>query len=296
MAGVEDDPPEPLRLMPGDVVQLTTVSAQTTPYPGLLVDATGSLHVPLAGDIQVGGKTLSEAERAIEVGLRRYDRYARANLIITQADGHTASVLGAVTNPGRVPVPPGMRLADLLAVAGGPVTNQNTQILQTLGNLDLARLVREGETVPVSVLLAMKGDPKHNIRVRSGDQLYIPPDTEALIMVLGQVGAPQPVAYRQGMRLTEALARAGGVNDRGDRNDVRIVRGPLRAPRMYTASVRDLVNGKATDVVLAPGDIIYVTRAWYASTGDVLNALAPLISLANTAAIIALTEALRRGN
>lgn len=292
MQGLPEDPPEPLRLMPGDVVQLTTVSAQTTEYPGLIVDALGQLHVPLAGDVIVGNLTLSEAEKSIEKGLRRYDKFVRANLIITDPKGHSASVLGAVANPGRVNVPPGMRVADLLAEAGGPARAESDQSINLLGNLDLARLVRDGETVPVSVAEAVKGDPRHNVRVRSGDQLYIPPGTEMLIMVIGEVDAPQPVAYRQGIRLTEVLARTGGITDRGDRNDVRIVRGPLREPRMYTASVKDLVNGKATDVVLAPGDIVYVTKAWYASTADVLNALSPLISLANAAAIVAVAESL----
>ena len=294
MVGLEHDPPEALKLMPGDTVELTTVSAQTTQYPGLIVDALGHVHVPLAGDVPVGGKTLTEAEKAIETGLRRYDRFARANLIITEPNGHVASVLGAVVNPGRINVPPGMRLADLLAEAGGPSAQQIGDPVNLPGNLDLARLVRNGETVPVSVPLAIKGDPKHNVRVHSGDQLYVPPGTETLIMVIGQVGAPQPLAYRQGMRLTEALARTGGIAAGGDRNDVRIVRGPLREPRMYTATIKDLVDGKATDVVLAPGDIVYVTKAWYAKAGDVLNALSPIISLANTAAIIALTDALGR--
>ncbi|MGB5812164.1 MAG: SLBB domain-containing protein [Polyangiales bacterium] len=294
MAGLEEDPPEALRLLPGDIIELTTVSAQTTKYPGLIVDALGQVHVPLAGDIVVGEMTLTEAERAIEKGLRQYDRFARANLIITKADGHVASVLGAVQTPGRVNVPPGMRVADLLAEAGGPTTAQTEQAQNLLGNLDLARLVRDGETVPVNVSDAVKGNLKHNVRVRAGDQLYVPPGTDMLIMVIGEVEAPQPIAYRHGIRLTEALARTGGISDRGDRNDVRIVRGPLREPRMYTASVKDLVNGKATDVVLAPGDIVYVTKAWYASTADVLNALAPLIAVANTAAILAIAESFNR--
>jgi polysaccharide export outer membrane protein len=292
MVGLEDDPPEPLKLMPGDVVELTTVSAQTNKYPGLIVDALGHLHVPLAGDVSVGGKNLTEAEKAIETGLRRYDRFVRANLIITQPDGHAASVLGAVATPGRVQVLPGMRVADLLAQAGGPMNAQSGQAVGLLGNLDLARLMRDGETVPVNVALAIKGDPRHNVRIRSGDQLYVPPGTEMLIMVIGEVDAPQPIAYRQGIRLTEVLARAGGISDRGDRNDVRIVRGPLREPRMYTASIKDLVNGEATDVVLAPGDIVYVTKAWYASAADVLNALSPLISLANSAAIVGVASAI----
>jgi polysaccharide export outer membrane protein len=139
----------------------------------------------------------------------------------------------------------------------------------------------------------MKGHPDHNVRIRAGDQLFVPLGTEMLIMVLGDVGAPQPVAYRDGIRLTEALARAGGIDtSRGDRKDIRIVRGPLREPRVYTTNLKAMTSGKATDVVLAPGDIVYVTKSWYASTADVLNALAPILALANSFAILAVAGAI----
>jgi polysaccharide export outer membrane protein len=290
--GLELDPPEALTLLPGDVIQLTTVSANTQVLAGLIVDALGQLHVPLAGDIQVGGKTLTQAEKAVEVGLRRYDRFVRANLIITELDGHAAAVVGAVETPGRFEARPGMRLADLLALAGGAATAEVHRVPTLLGSLELARLVRDGETVPVSVLLARQGDPKHNIRIRPGDQLYVPPVTDQMIMVLGEVAIPQPTAYRTGIRLTEVLARAGGVvSERGDRKDIRIIRGSLREPQVYTTNLKALMGGKATDVVLAPGDIVYVTKAWYASTADVLNALSPLLSLANSVAILALAGA-----
>jgi polysaccharide export outer membrane protein len=291
--GFESDPPEALQLLPGDVIQLTTVSAKTETFEGLIVDALGQLHVPLAGDVQVGGKTLAQAETAVEKGLRRYDRFVRANLIISTPAGHSASVLGQATNPGQYQVRPGMRLADLVADAGGAARATVHQVPTLIGNLDLARLVRDGETVPVSIPLAIQGQPKHNIRVRAGDQLYIPPVTSEIIMVLGEVGQPQPMAYREGIRLTEVLARAGGViGPRGDRKDIRIVRGPLTEPRVYTANLKALMSGNATDVELIPGDIVYVTKAWYASTADVLNSLAPVLALANSVAILAVAGAI----
>jgi polysaccharide export outer membrane protein len=293
--GIESDPPEALALLAGDVVQLTTVSAKTETFDGLIVDATGRLHVPLAGDIDVGGKTLTQAEKAIEQGLRRYDRFVRVNLIISRLDGHTAAVVGAVETPGRFEARPGMRLADLLALSGGASVAEVHQVPTLTGSLELARLVRDGKTVPVSLLLARQGDPKHNIRIRPGDQLYVPPVTDRMIMVLGEVAIPQPMAYRTGLRLTEVLARAGGiVSERGDRKDIRIIRGSLREPQVYTTNLKALMGGKATDVVLAPGDIVYVTKAWYASAADVLNALSPILSLANSVAILAVAGAITR--
>jgi len=291
--GVTSDPPEALQLFPGDVVQLTTVSAKTEIFNGLIVDAMGQLHVPLAGDIQVGGMTLAQAEHAIEQGLRRYDRFVRVNLVITTLDGHSAVVVGAVQNPGKVTVKPGLRLADLVAQVGGPLMGRSHMVPTLLGDMDLARLVRNGQTLPVNLPLAIQGDPKHNIRIRSGDHLYVPPVTSRLIMVLGEVGLQQPIAYRKGIRLTEALAHAGGLNmGRADRHDIRIIRGPLTEPRVYTTNFKALTSGEATDVELAPGDIVFVTKAWFASTADVLNAVAPIFSLANSVAILAVAGAL----
>lgn len=294
--GLESDPPEALALLPGDVVRLTAVSAQTDVYEGLIVDAMGQLHVPLAGDVQVGGLPLSQAEKTIEGQLRRYDRFVRVNLTITALEGHVAVVTGVVAQPGRVRITPGMRLADLLAAAGGPRIGRSNLVPTPLGNIELARLVRNGETVPVSVSLARAGDPKHNIRVRAGDQLFVPPITDELIIVLGEVRQPQPVAFRQGISLTEVLARCGGVNNaRGDRKDIRIVRGPIREPRIYTTNLKSLSSGGQTDVLLAPGDIVYVSRAWYASTADVLNAISPIIALSQSIATFAIAYSLGVG-
>ncbi len=295
--GLESDPPEALELLSGDVVQLTTVSAKTQVFDGLIVDAMGHLHVPLAGDIQVGGMNLTDSEKAIERGLRQYDRFVRANVVITTLGGHTASVVGAAASPGRFEAVPGMRLADLFALAGGIKEARSNEVPTLLGSLDLTRLVRDGEAVPVSIRLAQQGDPKHNVRVRPGDQLFIPPITDQMIMVLGEVGTPQPMGYRPGIRLTEVLARSGGVNStRGDRKDIRIVRGSLREPQIYTTNLKALMSGKATDVELVPGDIVYVTKAWYASATDVLSALAPILSLANTVAVFGIAGAISGTN
>lgn len=63
---------------------------------------------------------------------------------------------------------------------------------------------------------------------------------------------------------------------------------------MYTTNLKALSYGQSTDVVLLPGDIVYVSRAWYASTADILNALSPILSLANSFAILAVAGAVAR--
>lgn len=281
-AGLEQDEAQPLRVLPGDVLTLHAVSMETTAYPGLVVDEMGMLHLPLAGDVQVGGLTLGEAEQRAQEALRRFDTVVVANLFISDPAGHRATVVGAVVTPGRVQVPPGTRLADLLALAGGPVTEVSNGEQAILADLDAARLVRNQEVLPVSLRLALAADPRHNVRIRPGDHLYIPQARGQRVSVLGEVHEPAVVPYREGVRLLEALAMAGGVTINGDRADIRVIRGSFREPMVYTTSMVDIVNGRAHDVVLAPGDIVFVTEHWIASVGEVLDRLGPVLTTGTT--------------
>lgn len=282
LEGVKHDPAAPLVLMPGDVVMLHAVSAETTEYKGLIVDDRGYLHIPLAGDVQVGGLTLTQAEAKVQEALRKYDTVVRAVLFLEDAQGHRASVLGAVGAPGRVVVTPGTRLADLLAAAGGVLKEARDGDAAVLGDLSGARLVRQGRVLPVSLERALMADPRHNIRVRSGDHLYVPPLRGRRISVLGEVREPKALPYYSGLRLTQALAVAGGITIDGDRADVRVIRGSFRQPKVYTTSMVQIVNGESHDVVLAPGDVVFVTEHWIASVGEVLDRLSPLMSLGVT--------------
>ncbi len=288
--GLDEDPPRALTLLPGDEVTIQAFSAEVTQYEGILVDETGRIHVPLAGDVDVGGLTLADAEERVQEAMRRLDRVVRVGLRISVHGGHQASVIGAVGDPGRVPATPGMRVADLLAAAGGPASPTEAGT-NPVADLYGARLIRAGEAVPVSIPKALEGDPRHNVRIQPGDHLYVPSGRGNTITVLGSVGAAGVFAYRHGIRLTEVLARAGGLDEHGDRTDVHVVRGSLREPQAYRASLREIVNGGRSDVVLAAGDVVYVTQEWTSHVGEVLSRLSILLADPATIALaIALTR------
>jgi polysaccharide export outer membrane protein len=275
--GIADDPAVEFRLSPGDSVMLRTISATVHEYPGLFVDELGLLHVPLAGDVPVNGLSLIEAERAIEAAIQTFDRAARVNVVLATQGGHMATVLGAVREPGRVMVTPGMRVADLLASVGGPVVASSAIDPTEAADLLGAQLVRAGVPVPISLELGVRGDPMHNVRVRPGDHLYVPATRGRTVTVLGEVRTPGILGYRSGIQLTAALALAGGLSPDAHRRDIRVVRGTLDAPRVFRTSLRALVNGHGHDVELAPGDIVFVTRTGLANVRDVMLALQPLL-------------------
>lgn len=280
--GLDSDPAVPLALYPGDRVALRLESAEVSTVDGLNVDERGMLHVPLAGDVDVAGIPLTVAEQRIEQGMRPFDATVRVTVLLADPLGHQASVVGAVGSQGRVHVTSGMRVADLLAAAGGPTQDEMGAFT---ADLDLARVVRGGQALPISVRLALTGDPRHNVRVRAGDHLFVPPQRAGLISVLGEVSGARVIVYQDGIRLSQALAMAGGATRDANGGDIRIVRGPSDRPLVYRAAIDHIAAGEHPDPVLAAGDIVLVGSSALADFRDVMSAIAPIVTLGATTAV-----------
>lgn len=275
--GIDDvDETEPEVIRPGDVLSARIVGDNQLDVQQTSIDRAGFIHLPLIGSVKVAGKSLEEAQSTVQKALRTLDRYSVVNLGLVEGKGRTATVLGAVERTGVIPLVGDPRLADVLAAAGGPRSTGIEDRLVSLGDLDGTRVMRNGKPLPIDVRQALSGDVRHNVRIRPGDVVYVPPTLAARVTVLGHVGHPRTMAFRQGMRLSECLAEAGGLTKLADGGDIRVVRGGFAKPRVYTASLKDLVNGRGPDIVLAAGDIVYVTEHWFASVGEVLEKLIPV--------------------
>jgi polysaccharide export outer membrane protein len=287
LPGMEDEGPTPLVLFPGDVLTITTVSSETTVLEDVVVDGAGRIHMPLIGDVEIGGQELSEAEARIEEATQRFDRFARVNVHVSSPAGHQATVLGAVTTPGSVTVGPGARIADLVAAAGGPrIEVSETGAYVDLGDLEAARVHRNGEELPVSVARALEGHPRHNVRALPGDLIHVPPYDMPNVSVVGSANQSGSFRHYRGMRITEALALAHGPNESADIDDIRLVRGGPASPEVYTVSLTDIEAGEADDPVLSPGDVVVMHDSGGAKFGRAMAWIGPFLA---TATAIVLT-------
>jgi polysaccharide export outer membrane protein len=287
LPGMQEDPPAPFALAPGDLLRIRITTVDPVEAKEAQVDAAGRIHVPLVGDVEVLGLGLTEAEQRVEAIVRQRDRFAQVSIEVTSAAGHKATVIGAVNHPGDYEIRPNARVAQILALAGGMKTHDEPGEAYEQADVDAARLIRDGVALPISVSHAMQGEKLHNIQVRAGDILFVPSTRGQRVIVLGDVNSPKAVPFRHGMRLTEALALGGGFNKDADKADVRVIRGSLASPRVYRANVRALVGGSAGDVELVAGDIVFVTEDWYATVTDVINRLSPsLAAVVVTATIL----------
>jgi polysaccharide export outer membrane protein len=285
--GLSEDAAPPQVVAPGDTLTLRASGVEKLEQ-NIVVDATGTMHVPGVGPVELSGVTLAVAEARVATALKKRDKFVEVTVSFAEPSGRRATVVGAVEHPGEFALRPTMRLADLVALSGGPRSDKGDAEVVDLADVAGATLVREGKSVPISLGRALAGDPHHNVYVRSGDLVFVPAARGSRISVLGSVQQPRVVPFRRGVRLTEALAMAGGTSEFADEADVRIVRGPLSQPRVYRANYKDLFRGKATDVLLAPGDVVFVTEHWFGSVTHVVQRLTPFI--AATALTVAVSK------
>ncbi len=291
--GIANDRPPDGSLRAGDQVLIDVISGGRVRQRRGVVDARGQLHAASERDVAVAGLSLPQAERRIAEAVHTSDKFAEIELHLSPRSPRRMSAFGALTRPGYVTLTPGMRVVDAIAAAGG-VQRASASILGggplpvPVGDLEEAVLIRNGKALPINVDQALRGQRRHNVYLHAGDQLYVPPATDNGVSVLGQVGAPGIFPHRHGLRLTEALSEAGGITIGGDKDDIRLIRGPVEAPAVYRASLTAIAEGKRRDVRLRSGDVIFVTDHPMEDLGEVMRLVIPFVAIGVSALVVAL--------
>jgi polysaccharide export outer membrane protein len=238
--------------------------------------------------VPVAGVSVKSAEERIMAALRTVDRLAIVDIRLAATSEQQAVVLGAVVSPGHAPIAPAIRVSGLVASKGGLLQARSTtsgRIASSPADLGRARLLRKGVALPIDIERALLGEPGHDVLIHPGDVLYVPFASTNAVAVLGMVGQPQMVPHRPRMRLTEALAVAGGVDQWGDKHDVRIVRGKAEAPVAYGTSLTDVVDEDGPDAALVSGDVVFVEDKPLEDLGEVLGLLAPFASIVTSSLV-----------
>lgn len=191
-------------------------TSRLTTLPEQTVDREGVIRVPFAGAIPALGRTTQEVQTEIVSRLKGKANQPEALVRITKVGSSAVTVVGEVATSVRLQLTPaGERLLDALAAAGGvrqPVHKMTVQV--TRGD--------EFASMPLDLVIR---DPKQNVPLRAGD-VVTAIHQPLFFSALGATGKNEEVPFEaQGISLSQALARAGGLNDnRSDPKGVFIFR------------------------------------------------------------------------
>jgi polysaccharide biosynthesis/export protein len=258
-------------LGPGDKLDIELIG-ETNSLTTTVVGPDGKIYFSLLPGTDVWGLTLGQARDVLEHEMSRYVRGTPLiNVALRDVQSKHVWLLGRFQQPGIYNMAAPTTLLEAIASAGGSQSfagqrqiSEGGPLGEDLADLEHSFVVRNNKMLPVNFEhLLDKGDLSQNIYLQPDDFIYFAPSYAKQVYVLGAVLQPKPVQYVRGMSLMQAIAGAYGTVRDAWLGHVTIVRGSLANPQVAFVNYYDIVKGTTPDVMLAPGDIIYVPLTRY---------------------------------
>jgi len=157
------------RIGPEDVLHISVWKEEDLDRK-VLVRPDGGVSFPLAGDIQVSGRTPLEVQDEIRLRLQRYIPDAEVTVSVDTISGYTVFVLGEVEEPGQFTLGRYVDVVQALTLAGGFTPYANGRSIQILRRQDGKEVTFAFDFRDVS-----RGrDLEQNIVLQSGDVVLVP--------------------------------------------------------------------------------------------------------------------------
>jgi protein involved in polysaccharide export with SLBB domain len=238
-------------LGPGDQLDVQIIGNASS-HTTLTVGLDGKIYYLLLPGVDVWGLTLEQARTRLEQELGRYVNDNQMALSLKAVGSKYVWILGRVDKPGIYPLGGPMTLLEGLALAGGSARSPSAYTTQDIGDLRHSFVMRDGKSLNVNFTrLLQQGDMSQNIYLQPDDFVFIPSSLSQEIYVLGAVASPR------------AIAGANGPVKNAYLSHVAVVRGSLSEPRLIEVDYTDILHGRAPNLNLEPGDIVYVPLTPY---------------------------------
>lgn len=262
------EPKDAFKLGPGDKLDIE-ILGETGSRAETFVTPDGKVYFNLLPGLDVKGLTTSELKQQMEEKLIKFYKHPQVSVNLVEVSSQRVWVLGRVNQPGIYPMKRALRVLDAISQAGGLFTSRFTGTTEELADLQHSFVIRKGEMLPVNFQkLIREGDLSQNIYLQPNDFIYLPSSLTNEVYVMGAVNEPRPVGFMNDMNLMAAIGRGLGLRPDADLSRVSIIRGSLTDPKIATVDARDVVHGKATNIRLQPGDIVYVPGSGQLSIKD----------------------------
>ena len=189
-------------LGPGDELLLQTYGVMEV-AERLVIDRNGRISLPKVGQVQLAGIPFGEAEKVLQARLSKVYANFTMSLTMGRLRSIEVFVLGQAARPGKHVVSGLSTLINALFETGGASSN---------GSLRAIELRRAGKTLTTVDLYQFiaRGDNSTDLRLQSGDVIYIPPAGDRAA-VLGTMNAPAIYELRKGETIASILALSGGL-------------------------------------------------------------------------------------
>ncbi len=220
-----------------------------------LVRPDGRISLPGAGEIMAEGLTPEALQKEIAARLTTLVKEPVVTVSMAEIANSKVYIIGGGVTPG---------IFDL---------KQKTSLLQLLASMDLTRadlhgahIMRDDKKIERDFdKLLHQGDVSQDLALRHNDIVFFPALPEPYVYVLGAVGTPRALPFKDGMTVLDAILDSGGFSKFAKENDTVVVRRENGVEQRIRVRARDLVDGKdlAQNVLLKRGDYIIANTSFF---------------------------------
>jgi protein involved in polysaccharide export with SLBB domain len=218
----------------------------------LTVSPEGSINIPYAGIIQIGGLTVEAAKAKIKSKLIPiYSGLTSGNTKLSIAIGNIRSIkvilTGEVTKPGTYTLPSLATLFNALYSSGGPTDNGSFR------DIEVVRNGKKIATLDVYDFL-LKGDLKNNIRLQDQDIIRIPVYSKR-VEIVGEVKRPFIFEMKDQENLQTLLNFAGGFTEKAYQARLKVLKNTPTERK-----INDLIANQFQTYIPQSGDKYFVSE------------------------------------
>lgn len=230
------------------------------------ISGQGMINAPFVGPTKAAGVSTSELEEKLLISLKK-DYFVDPQVYIQVSDYQSLrySISGAVEKPGKFSMQSATTLMELIAKAEG-ATKERGSVAYIMRDIDSGQANTEPIKVNLTKLLD-EGDMSHNIKLQSGDSVYIPlskglNQNDSMVFVSGRVKKPGSHEFQPGLTALSVCIMAGGFDEFAAPNRATIVRVEGGEQKVIKIDLEDVVEGKISDVPLKAGDRLNIPESW----------------------------------
>ena len=202
-------------LGPGDIIEVAVLGRDDFKQR-VQVQVDGTIQLPFLHTVKAADLTVLQLRDEVTRQLKQGGFFVDpvVSLTVASFSSRYVTVLGEFGAPGLIPVDRSYRVSEILARAGG--------VKPTAGDILVLRRAN-GERMNLPLTLISSGGPDEDPMVQPGDKLFVA--SAPNFYIYGQVSGPGAYKIERGMTIRMALARGGGLTERGSLSRVSIIRG-----------------------------------------------------------------------
>jgi polysaccharide export outer membrane protein len=220
----------------------------------IMVRPDGKITMPAMGDLVATGNTPEELSKKLEQDLLRFVQVPIVTVTVTGINNSKVYVFGG--GPGT-------------GVHNMPGRTTLLKFLTGLGNLkeaDLTKsyLMRNKEVIHKDFYdLFIKGDLTKDVEIMPNDIIFMPDNMDSKIYIMGAVGSPGFILYREGLSVLDAILQVGGFTEFARENNVVIVRTRDDTVEKINANLKDVMKEGdfKENIPLEKGDFVVVKES-----------------------------------